>query len=59
MFLYKVMGQNMNLSDIWVRSCKETKFSHCSALDGDWKGSIKNLPQLEDCKCDASFSFLF
>lgn len=38
--------------------CKETNFSHYSALDGDWKGSIENLPKLEACKHDTSFSFL-
>lgn len=45
----------MNLSEIWVRSYKETNFSHYSALDSDWKGSIENLPKFEACKCDACF----
>lgn len=45
----------MNLSEIWVRSCKETNFSHYSALDGDWRGTTENLSKFEACKCDARF----
>lgn len=44
----------MYLNEIQCRSCKETNLKYYSALDGDWKGNMRNFPKLEACKYDTS-----
>lgn len=57
MFLYKIIGQSMNLSEIRLHHTMKQTFHIIELWMG--KGSIENIPKLEACKCDTSFSFLF
>ena len=52
-FLYEITRWSMYLNEIECRSCKETNLKY-SALDGDWKGNMRNFPKLEACKYDTS-----